>query len=274
MTVILILFLILLLCSSAFMSASETALFSLSPLTLKSYKNARDLRLQELSRMMSNPREVLVTILMLNILANILVQNTVSSIFGEFTSWFLKVGVPLFLTLVFGELLPKSMAMPNNADIAYRVFPTIDRLARFLRTVRKPMTKATGWISRFLFFFFQKEKEISADELHHVLKTSEEAGVLLPEECDLIGGCLDLQHSSVKELTRPREEIHFYSVHEPLEKLYSLFVDLEISRIPVCDENLDHLLGVLSARRFFFNKNQIQTPSDLIPFLKKPYYVP
>jgi CBS domain containing-hemolysin-like protein len=271
---LLVAFLIFLLCSSAFFSSSETALFSLSPLTLKTYKEAKDPRLTALAQMMSNPREVLVTLLMFNILANLLVQNTVSSLFNAFPNWILKVGVPLFLTLIFGEVLPKSIAMPNNAFVAYHFFPVIHRIARLLAPIRKPLTKVTGWIARFLFFFLRKEKEISLDELHHVLKTSQESGVLLPQERDLIGGCLDLEHSLVKERMRPREEILFYSIQEPLEKLYSFFVDLEVSRLPVCDESLDHLLGVLSARRFFFSKSKIHTPSDLIPILKKPYYVP
>lgn len=274
MTALLIGILIILLFSSAYFSASETALFSLSPLTIQSYKSSGDSRQALIARMMSHPSEILVTVLMLNILANLLVQNTVSSLFSAFPNWLLKVGVPLVLTLIFGEVLPKSFAMTNNAVVAYRTAPFINSTTRLLRPIRNPLTQATSWISRFLFFFFRKEKEISADELRHVLKTSEESGVLLPQECRLMSGTLDLQHSIVKERMRPREEILLYSLHDPLEKLKHIFVDLETTRIPVCDENLDNILGILSTRRFFFHQNNIQTPSDLIPILKKPYFVP
>jgi putative hemolysin len=274
MTALLIVILILLLFSSAYFSASETALFSLSPLTIQSYKKSGDSRQALIARMMSHPSEILVTVLMLNILANLLVQNTVSSLFSAFPNWLLKVGVPLVLTLIFGEVLPKSFAMTNNAVVAYRTAPFINATTRLLRPIRNPLTRATSWISRFLFFFFSKEKEISADELRHVLKTSEESGVLLPQECRLMSGALDLQHSIVKERMRPREEILFYSLHDPLEKLKHIFVDLETTRIPVCDENLDNILGILSTRRFFFHQNNIRAPSDLVPILKKPYFVP
>src|ERR1700679_4014862 len=174
MTALLIALLILLLFSSAYFSAAETALFSLSPLTLRSYKGRGDPRLALIAKMMSRPRDILVTILMLNVLANLLVQNTVSSLFNAFPSWLLKVGVPLALTLIFGEVLPKSVAMTNNAAVAYRTAPFISSATRILRPIRNPLTKATGWISRVLFFFFRKEKDISADELRHVLKTSQE----------------------------------------------------------------------------------------------------
>jgi CBS domain containing-hemolysin-like protein len=223
---------------------------------------------------MSRPRDVLVTILMLNVLANLLVQNTVSSLFDAFDDWTLKVGLPLLLTLIFGEVLPKSIALPSNASIAPRVAPWISGAAKLLRPIRVPLTKATSWISRFLFVFLKKEKEISAEELRHVLKSSEESGVLLPQECDLIGGSLDLQTSLVRERMRPREEILFYDIQDPLSKLNHLLVDLETTRVPVCDGDLEKLLGILTARRFFFHREQVKAGSDLAPILKKPYFVP
>ncbi len=271
---VLILLLILLILISGFLSGSETSLFSLSPLTIKSYKNSHNPRLGLIAKLMERPRDVLVTILILNILANILVQNTVSSLFEGFPGWGLKVGLPLALTLIFGEVLPKSVALPNNTRIAYRIAPIINWMARLLRPIREPLTKATSLISRALFFFLSEEKEISADELRHVLKTSEESGVLLPQECDLISGGLDLQNSLVKERMRPREEILSYDIQEPLSQLTHLFVDLETTRVPVYDGNLENLLGILTTRRYFFHKDQIEKPADLIPILKKPYYVP
>lgn len=269
-----IFFLAFLILVSAWLSGSETALFSLSPLTIKSYRNASDARLNLISRLMENPRQVLVTILILNILANILIQNTVSAIFDAYQSWILKVGVPLVLTLIFGEVLPKSIALPNNTSIAYRVAPWVQGASRVLGIIRGPLTKMTGAISRVLFFFLRKEREISADELRHVLKTSEERGILLPIEADLIGGTLDLQHSHVKEHMRPREEILYYDIQEPLSVLIELFMDKEISRIPICDGNLENLRGILSAKQFFFHKNQVSVGKDLLPILRKTYFLP
>jgi putative hemolysin len=274
MTALFVVFLSLLLLLSASLSASETALFSLSPLTIKSFRKTQDPRLFLIARLMEHPRIVLVTILMLNILANILVQNTVSTLFDHFPGWALKVFVPLALTLVFGELLPKSIALPFNTTIAYHVAPVIDRVAFCLRFIREPLTKITSWISRPLFIFMREAKEISHDELRHVLKTSEEVGVLLKEECELIGGALELQKSLVREHMRPRDEIHFYDIRQPLSQLIHLFVDLEISRVPICEGDLENLLGVFTAPLYFFHREQLHHPKDILPFLKKPFYVP
>jgi CBS domain containing-hemolysin-like protein len=269
-----ILFLIVLIFVSAFLSGSETALFSLSPLTVKSYRNASDNRCRLIGRLMEKPRDVLVTILILNILANILIQNTVSTLFDAFPDWTLKVGVPLVLTLVFGELLPKSIGMPNAAAISYWTAPWIYGSTWLLGPIRRPLTKATSLISRFCFFFLREEKEISADELRHVLKTSEEGGVLMPIESELISGTLDLQNSIAREHMRPREEIIAYDLQEPLSQLVHLFVDLETTRIPVCDGDLENIKGIISAKQYFFHRDQVKKPMDLLPILKKPYYVP
>lgn len=266
--------LVLLILLSGFLSGSETSLFSLSPMTLKTYQTSSDRKQRLVGSLMGRPRDVLVTILMLNVLANLLVQNTVSSLFESFDDWSLKVGLPLVLTLIFGEVLPKSIALPNNIVIAPKIAPWIGWAESVLMPIRKPLTRATSWISRFLFVFLHKENEITADELRHVLKSSEETGTLLPDECDLISGSLDLQDSSVKERMRPREEILYYDIQDPLSKLTHLLVDLETTRVPVCDGDLEKLLGIISTRRFFFHRDQIKRGEDLLSILKKPYFVP
>ncbi|MBM3184228.1 MAG: HlyC/CorC family transporter [Chlamydiae bacterium] len=273
-SLIFIVILIALLFFSALCSASETALFSLSSLTLKTYQKSSDLRHRIVARLMASPRDVLVTILIMNVFANILVQNTVSSLFGAFPSWILKVGFPLFLTLIFGEVIPKSIALPNHVAVASRVAPFLETATKIFRPIRNPLTKITAVIARVLFFFWKKESNISTDELRHILQISEKTGVLISQESSLIRGVLDLQERLVRERMRPREEILFYSIQDPIDHLIHLFSDLKTTRVPVCDENLDHLLGILSVKRFFFHQNQIQKPNDLLPILKKPYYVP
>lgn len=269
-----IVFLILLICLSACLSGSETALFSLSPLTIKSYRSSENPRLNLIAQMMEHPRQVLVTLLILNILANVLIQNTVSALFDNYNSWSLKIGVPLALTLIFGEVMPKSLALPEAAAISYRAAPIVHWASKLLNLIREPLTKMTSFVSRFLFFFLSEEKEISAEELRHVLKTSEEQGILMPVEAELIGGTLDLQNSHLKEHMRPREEVLFYDLQEPLSILYDIFVDKQITRVPVCEGDLENVKGILSVHQFFFHKNQIESSQDLLPLLKKPYYLP
>lgn len=259
---------------SGFLSLSQIALFSLSTNEIKLYKNDPNPRLRLIATLMSRPRDLLVTILMCDIAANILVQNTAASLFGEHASWWLKVGVPLALTLVLGEVIPKTIALPNNAKIAYHVAPAVNYIERIFGPFRTITTTITTQLSNILFFFLKKEEEISRDELHHVLKRSKTHGILSQDEADIIDGYLGLTDYTVKERMRTRYEMLYYDIQDPLSKLLYLFVEKECSRVPVCKGELQNLLGIISAKSFFVHRNQIKNPEDVLKFLKKPYYVP
>ncbi len=241
---------------------------------LKQYRRSNDPKLELVSLLMDRPRDVLVTILMLNVLSNILVQNTVSSLFEGYSGWALKVGLPLALTLILSEVLPKSLAIPNNAAISVKAAPWIAKCSRWLGPIRRQLTRATQWISRFFVLMLQEDEDISPDELRHVLYTSEESGALLKEESQMIRGALDLQQTPVSVFIRPRAEILYYDLQEPLSVLLALFAEQKITRIPVCDQDLENIKGVLSARTFFLAKPTIHDSRQLLPLLDKPYFVP
>lgn len=273
-TLILLSLLILFTLGSGFFSLSQISLFSLSSSELKLYQFDRDRRKQLIASLLSRPRDLLVTLLFCDIGANILIQNTSANLFGEFSTWFLKVGVPLLITLILGEILPKTIALPFNSPIAYRIAPTISLLQKILGPIRYIITWITTHISHILFFFLRKEKEISKEELKVLLKSSESYGLLTREEAKLIQGYLSLTDITVKERMQPRHEILFYDISEPLSKLIYLYVEKECSRVPICRGGLQNMLGILPAKIFFSHRNTIQEGKDVIPHLTKPHYVP
>jgi len=264
---------VFLLCLGLF-SGAETALFSLSSLQLKSYRNDPDKRKKLIAGLLSQPRDLLITMIILIIIMSILVQNTISSMVGEHAGWGISVGIPLALNLILGEVIPKSLALPNNARIAYKVAPLLVFMQKLLYPIRWVLSHITNFVIRIFFFFLTKEEDISTDELQHVLKASKEHGVLHSDEAELVRGYLKLEESSVKELMRPREEVIFFDMVEPISKLIHLFVDQECSRILVCKGGLDSLEGIISSRIFFLHKGSIQESKHLLPIMKKPFYVP
>ncbi len=268
------LFLIFLIFCSGFFSASETALFSLPSTKIKAYQSNPNPRKRLIAQLVLEPRALLVTVFMLNTLVNILIQNTTSHIFGETASWLWKVGVPFALMLFLGEIIPKYIGLQNNVRIANIVAPFINTMQKILSPLRKLIIDVTVPVSRALFFFLHKEESISKEELKHVLKTSQEVGVLNHDEAELVWGYLNLQDATVKEMMRPREDILFYDINDSLSKLTYLFVDQKCSRLPVCDKSIDTVLGIMTARQFFLHRKTIQTPSQLIKHLIKPLYVP
>ena len=153
--------LILLLIFSAVLSSSETAFFSLSTFTISSYKIDPDNRKKLIGRLLDKPRELLVTILILNTLSNVLVQNTVSDIFGNYPSWLLKVGLPLVLTLFFGEVIPKSIAIMNNKTTSYKVAPFIVQINQLF------FACDPFHLKRFWNFFLFLQKKSKTDKKTH-----------------------------------------------------------------------------------------------------------
>ena len=259
---------------SGFFSASETALFSLSSIKIKSYQNSSSATRRLIAKLVSEPRDLLVTIFVLNTLVNILIQNTTSNMLGESTDWLLRIGIPFVLMLFLGEIIPKYLGLQNNVAIADLVAPLINYMQNFLKPVNALIINITTPVSRVMFFFLHQEESISKEELKHVLETSQERGVLNQDETDLIWGYIKLQDASVKQLMRPRDDIIFYDIKEPISKLIYLFVDQECSRIPVCDESIDDVLGIITARQFFLHRHEIKDAACLENHLIKPLYVP
>ncbi|MCH9634756.1 MAG: hypothetical protein S4CHLAM7_15170 [Chlamydiae bacterium] len=267
-------FLFLLTLLSATFSASETAHFSLSPMKIREYQNDPDPKKRRIANLLKSPLELLVTILMINVLVNILIQDTTSHIFGTQSSWLLTVGVPLVITLVFGEIIPKTLALANNARFAYFISPLIAGARYVLGPIRKALTIFTSLMTKSVFFFLKKEKNITKEELKHALKTGTEKGILNSREASLMQGYIYLSHKPVKDFKRPREEIIYYNIKDPLTALEHILVDQEVSRLPVVEGDLENILGIISVRNYFLQKEKLSSPEDLTPFLSKSYYVP
>lgn len=271
-----VLILAILLCTlcAAFSSCAEIALFSLSSTTLRTFSRSGEPKEQRIAALLKTPRELFVTLFTLNITASILLQNSASSLFDIHAGWLAKVGVSLGMVILFGELFPKYIALQNNQTIAKAVVPIIDVLFFLLTPLQKLLIRLTAPLSRIMFFFLRKDPPIGREELQHVLETSHTSGVLHVDEMKLVSGYLDLQERLVKEVMRPREEILTYDIKTPLEQLTYLFVQRQCTRIPVFDADPQHIIGIITATRYFVQRSGIHSPQDLIPFLSPPFFVP
>lgn len=258
----------------AYVSAAETALFSLPRQKLKSFEKDPDVKKQIVYQLLLKSRDLLVTIFMLNTLFNVLLQNVISNFVGAYASLWLKVGIPLALTLVVGEIIPKYYGLQNNLTLSLKVAPVIQVMQEALGPIRRFVVYITTPISRALFFFLKKDETLTREEIDQVVKASEKQGTLTSDESQFISGYLDLQESEVRELMWPREDIISFDISQPLSKLTHIFTDEECSRLPITKGSIDSTIGIIDAYTFFTYQHEIKKTSDLIPFSKKPFYVP
>ena len=211
---------------------------------------------------------------MVNIAVNILVQNVISNVFEPHASWLFNVGTPLLLTLLFGEAIPKSIAISRNLQVSIATAPILYGVRSLTSPIRKLLTKIASKISRFFFFFLRPEPEISYDELKYALITSEERGVITKDEAKLIHGALKIDEALVKLIMTARNEILIYNIKDPIEKLIYTFVHEECTQVPVVTSNIDEVIGIITSANFFIHRNYIKSGDDLKRYIKRPLYVP
>lgn len=274
-TTLLIILILLLTIASAFCSLSEIALFSLSSSKIKSYRHQQDPKKRLIAKLLKQSKSLLVTIFFLNTVVNILVQNITSDLFDPISaSWELKVGVPLVLVLIFGELLPKYLGLLYNEKISVFAAPFYEWFQSHTSMLRNAITSVANFFSRVLFFYLKVEKPLSQDELEHLLETSEGRGIVHKEEAKLLQGYLSLEGKCAKDLMMPRNTLPYYDIELPLSKLIFLFSEKKLSNVLICRGSIDNFLGLLNAGEFFIKKNQIHTPEDLLKLVYRPFFVP
>lgn len=271
-----ILFFFLLVASiiSAILSASETAYFSLDEVTLSQFSKSSKKSRQFVSRLLKDPKGLLVTLLMINISMNIVVQNITASIFEEEGGIFYSIILPLLITLIIGEIIPKTVALTMNTFVAETTSVCLYKVHLFFAPIRILITKIASYISHSFFFFIKNDKNISSVELAHLLHSKEAQHSLTSQEVQFLSGFLKLEEQSIKEVMRPKKDIISWSLSEEPLKLYELFTSSSVSKIAVFNEQHSVLLGVIHIEDFMLFTTQEVTVANICKVLKKPHFVP
>lgn len=258
---------------SGFISLSQIALFSLPTSLISHYKRSKSKKQQRVATLLLHPHHLLITLIFCDIGLNIAIQNCFAILFGDAASWWFTVGLPLAITLILGEILPKAVALPFNTQIASSVAPLILCVTKIFKPLLHWGIVGINYMVQWI-LSKQQIDIIQPQELKEVLQSCKDFGVVNQEESRLLYGYLSLSDCSVKERMQPRQDILFYDIQTPLENLYLLFSKQHCSRVPICNDNLQNLLGICTARSLLLHDKPLQSSDDLLPLLKKPYYMP
>jgi len=275
--IIKILLIIVLLICSALISGSEVAFFSLSKTDLKkiSSSNARSLKLIALLR--ANPRRLLATLLVSNNFINISIVLLLAS-FGQlfdfdslpgWVNFVLEVGFITALILLFGEILPKVYA--NRKPISFSkkmAFPVqiLDKYLFFFITI--PMSKMTKFIQDKLVF---KKPNLSVDKLSDAFNLTDKSETS-SEEKKIFKGIISFGSIEVKQVMKPRIDVFSVSKTMSYTDLIKQVRENRYSRIPVFDETIDNVTGVIYLKDLFPYLNQKNF--DWTTLIREPYFIP
>ena len=275
--IIKILLIIVLLICSALISGSEVAFFSLSKTDLKkiSSSNARSLKLIALLR--ANPRRLLATLLVSNNFINISIVLLLASFgqlfdFNSLPDWLnfvLEVGFITALILLFGEILPKVYA--NRKPISFSkkmAFPVqiLDKYLFFFITI--PMSKMTKFIQDKLVF---KKPNLSVDKLSDAFNLTDKSETS-SEEKKIFKGIISFGSIEVKQVMKPRIDVFSVSKTMSYTDLIKQVRENRYSRIPVFDETIDNVTGVIYLKDLFPYLDQKNF--DWTTLIREPYFIP
>ena len=269
--------LLLLLLSSALVSGSEVAFFSLSPSYIKEAANATTRPLRILAHLRKNPRRLLAIILLLNNLINIatvLLFASMTSLFFETIShpgirFLAEVGLITSVVLLFGEILPKIYANKNPEGFAKRMSLPIYLLDKYVFfALTYPMS--------YLTFILQKRlgktsSNISVDHLSQALEMTDDSETTKDEQ-KILKGIVTFGNTDTKQVMCPRIDVFALDEETSFTQVVSKIVSKGFSRVPVYRETIDTVIGVLYVKDLLphFDK----TNYEWTQLMREPYFVP
>ncbi len=266
-----IVLLVILVFLSAFFSASETAFSSLNKIRLKYLANNGNKKALKTLEMAEDFNEVLSVVLVGNNVVNILSASLATYLF---VSLFKENGVAYstiimtIVVLIFGEVAPKTMAKAQPEKYAMAVYGVI----RFLSFIFKPITLIINGIANLCAKIFKSEdsEEFRSEEFITMVEEAQEEGDMDEDEADLITNAIEFNDQDVGKVFTPRVDVIAIEIGDPLDKIDKLFRESGYSRLPVYEDSLDNIIGVLHEKDFYYlyqnNKKNIR------PVLGKPVY--
>ena len=272
-----IILLAFLLLGSALISGAEVAFFSLTPSLIEEQKEKYPKKIQKIESLLQKPKRLLATILVANNFINIAVVLLFASLgellFGgisnELIRLSIEIGVITFVILLFGEILPKIYANKNSmlfSRFMVGAVYALDRKILFFITI--PMSKITLFLER---NFGQQSNSFSVDTLSQALEFTEQKDTTKQED-QILQGIINFGTTDTKQVMCPRIDVFALEKEMSFEEILPLIIDKGFSRIPVYNNKMDKIDGILYVKDLMPNINTLEFQWQEL--LREPYYVP
>lgn len=269
--------LLLLLLSSALVSGSEVAFFSLSPSYIKEAVNATSKPLRIIAHLRKNPRRLLAIILLLNNsinIATVLLFASMTSLFFESITqlglrFFVEVGLITTVVLLFGEILPKIYANKNPEGFARLMSIPIYMLDKYVFfALTYPMSYLTLILQKRL---GKTGSNISVDHLSQALEMTDDSETTKDEQ-KILKGIVTFGNTDTKQVMCPRIDVFALDEETSFTEVVAQIVNKGFSRVPVYRETIDTVIGVLYVKDLLphFDKSNYEWTK----LLRVPYFVP
>ncbi|MFQ5882440.1 MAG: hemolysin family protein [Candidatus Methylomirabilales bacterium] len=263
---------------SAFFSACETALFSLSRLRLQRLSQIEPERGRQVRKLLGRPTRTIVTILIGNELVNITASVTGTSLvlylWGPQKVW-ISVLFMLPLILIFGELTPKMAAVAYAERISCLVARPLQLFSLLITPLRAVIKRVVGLCLKALGVpAALSPSGISEEEFKVILDVGRQEGVVEPTEHKMIERVLAFAEMQVRQAMTSRNVMFCLDVNLSFAEALAQVKKAAFSRIPVYQETVDRVVGILYAKDLLRVKAEGSPPPTLSSLLHPPFFIP
>ncbi len=257
---------VILIAFSAFFSASETALSSANKIRLRSMADNGSKGAERALKVIKKYDKTITTILIGNNIVNIAtssiatlltitIMNNITAGSGDAYGSLVSTVIVTIVVLIFGEVLPKSIAKDNAESFSIFVSAPIS----FLMVIFTPFSALFILLKKAVAKLLRTKDSVSytEEELKAIIEESEDEGVLETQESNLVRSALEFDEITVDEIITPRVSIVAVDITDDIDTVRQKFLSEEYSRMPVYEKTLDNIIGIITEKDFFkaYEKN-------------------
>ena len=286
-----IIFLFVLILINAFFALAEMAIVSVNKNKIKVLAQEGNKKAVTLQKLLEEPNKFLSAIQIAITLAGFLASASASvAMSDDLGAWLAKFGIPYgkqiavvivtvllsYVTLVLGELYPKRLALQHSEKIALLVVRPIVIISKFTKPFVWFLSVSVNIVLRLTRQSIDVEdEEFSEDEVMSMLEVGQETGVLKEEGKKMINAIFDFDDKLAYEIMTPRTDVFLIDINDEADEYLDELMELRYSRIPVYEDDLDNIIGILHIKDYFIKARESGYENvDLRSILRKPYFVP
>ncbi len=262
--------LLILILLNAFFAATEIAFISLNDAKIEKQAKEGVKKAKQISKMLKNPSKFLATIQIGITLAGFLSSAFASDAFADklapvLNSWLPMINIGTwksisiiiitlvlsYFTLVFGELVPKRVAMKNYEKIAYFSISIIRILSIISAPFVKFLTVSTNIVSKIFGVKETEEETVTEEEIRMMIDVGEEKGTIDETEREFINNVFEFDDKTVSEIMTHRTDMYAIELNSEIDEILGELDEYKYSRIPVYRDTIDEIVGVLYIKDLF-----------------------
>jgi len=263
-----------------FFTSSEAALFGLGRFGLQKLKEESHPRHPLIERLLSRPRQLIISLLIGNESTNVAISSLTSALFiglwGDLAKW-LVIPVVVLVVLLFGEVIPKSVAIRHPEKVAPLLAYSVERFVKAVWPMYWVIQKILDLTLRLARVSpAPSSVPLTEEDFKNLVEMSQREGALEESEKHLIHRVFAFGDQTVKNIMTRRPAVFALPASTKLGDAVEALREHRFSRVPVYRKNLDEIVGVLYAKDLLKVKGQRRQGAEggLRNFLRRPYFVP